>query len=285
VAEAFKIILSDPAVKGILVNIFGGIVRCDLIAKGITPLCGLDEALAAVEAAAFCGRMQNEGDPVLLPQAPINLKALDEACAKTALHAFGVAIPKSQTAASEDAAGQAASDIDFPVVLKGQGIAHKSDVGAVVVNLRAIQSVVDAAKAMPTSSFLVEEMVTGTVAELLVGVVLDEAHGYVLTLAAGGVITELLTDSVSLLIPSTAAQIETALDKLRIAKLLNGFRGQPAADIKSIVACIMAVQSYVQENAGRVLEIEINPLLCTPKGAIAADALIQIGDRDDGYPD
>jgi len=35
VAEAFKIILSDPAVKGILVNIFGGIVRCDLIAEGI----------------------------------------------------------------------------------------------------------------------------------------------------------------------------------------------------------------------------------------------------------
>ncbi|MDH5388329.1 MAG: ADP-forming succinate--CoA ligase subunit beta [Gammaproteobacteria bacterium] len=35
VAEAFKIILSDKNVKGILVNIFGGIVRCDLIAEGI----------------------------------------------------------------------------------------------------------------------------------------------------------------------------------------------------------------------------------------------------------
>ena len=35
VCEAFKIILSDEKVKGILVNIFGGIVRCDLIAEGI----------------------------------------------------------------------------------------------------------------------------------------------------------------------------------------------------------------------------------------------------------
>lgn len=35
VTEAFKIILSDPNVKGVLVNIFGGIVRCDLIAEGI----------------------------------------------------------------------------------------------------------------------------------------------------------------------------------------------------------------------------------------------------------
>ncbi len=35
VTAAFKIILSDPAVKGILVNIFGGIMRCDIIAEGI----------------------------------------------------------------------------------------------------------------------------------------------------------------------------------------------------------------------------------------------------------
>ena len=35
VQEAFKIILADPAVKGILVNIFGGIMRCDIIAEGV----------------------------------------------------------------------------------------------------------------------------------------------------------------------------------------------------------------------------------------------------------
>lgn len=40
VAEALKIILSDPEVKGILVNIFGGIVRCDLIADGIIAAVG-----------------------------------------------------------------------------------------------------------------------------------------------------------------------------------------------------------------------------------------------------
>jgi succinyl-CoA synthetase beta subunit len=35
VTEAFKIITSDPNVKGILVNIFGGIMRCDVIAEGV----------------------------------------------------------------------------------------------------------------------------------------------------------------------------------------------------------------------------------------------------------
>lgn len=34
-SEAFKIILSDTAVKAVLINIFGGIVRCDIIAEGI----------------------------------------------------------------------------------------------------------------------------------------------------------------------------------------------------------------------------------------------------------
>ena len=40
VTEAFKIILSDDKVKGILINIFGGIVRCDLIAEGIMGAVG-----------------------------------------------------------------------------------------------------------------------------------------------------------------------------------------------------------------------------------------------------
>jgi len=35
VTAAFKIITADPAVKGILVNIFGGIMRCDIIAEGV----------------------------------------------------------------------------------------------------------------------------------------------------------------------------------------------------------------------------------------------------------
>jgi succinyl-CoA synthetase beta subunit len=39
VEEAFRIILKDPNVKAILVNIFGGIVRCDLVAKGVVDAC------------------------------------------------------------------------------------------------------------------------------------------------------------------------------------------------------------------------------------------------------
>ena len=49
VAEAFKIILSDASVKAIMVNIFGGIVRCDLIADGIIgALAEVDTPIAVV---------------------------------------------------------------------------------------------------------------------------------------------------------------------------------------------------------------------------------------------
>ena len=256
-------------------------VATNLVARGIVPLYGLDEALAAIEAAAFCGCTAFTHLPVTLPVLTKHPKILTEAEAKSALHKFGVVSPKSFVALTADEAGQVATDIGFPVVLKGQGIAHKSEAGAVVINLANQADVIHAANIMPTDSFLVEEMITNAVAEVLVGVVLDPAHGYVLTLAAGGVLTELLTDSVSLLVPSTKEDVTRAIGTLKIAKLLNGFRGQDTADIKTIVDAVMAVQSFVIEHAGRIEEIEINPLLCTPTNAIAADALIRLGEYDD----
>jgi acyl-CoA synthetase (NDP forming) len=257
-------------------------VALDLVAKGIVPFCGLDEALAAVDVAAYCGQKQTYGLPVTLPKQSKNPQVLTEADAKALLAGFAVLTPKSRTANSLKELAQVTAKINFPVVLKGLGIAHKSEAGAVVLNLTSDAAVMKAAETMPADRFLVEEMVTGAVAELLVGVVLDTAHGYVLTIAAGGILTELLTDSVSLLLPSTHDDIALAIGDLRIAKLLNGFRGQPTANIKAIVDTVIAVQSFVMENAGRIEEVEINPLLCTPENAIAADALIRLGEYDDG---
>ncbi len=253
-----------------------------LIAKGIVPLCGLDEALAAIEAAAFCGQQGNQSAPVLLPVEPCKVKTITEYEAKGLLKASGVRVPKAQSTGDVDTVGHIAEQMGFPVVLKGQGIAHKSEAGAVALSLTSSDAVRVAAIAMPTDRFLVEEMVTGAVAELLVGVVQDPAHGYVLTIAAGGVLTELLTDSQSLLVPATETDIENALKTLKIAAQLKGFRGKPPANMNAIVTAVMAVQDYVIKNAGSVQEVEINPLLCTPDQAIAADALIAIGDRNDG---
>jgi len=139
------------------------------------------------------------------------------------------------------------------------------------------QSVHKAANQMPAESFLVEQMITDTVLELLVGVVVDPAHGYVLTLAAGGTLTEVMSDSTSLLLPTTERAIEDALQTLKIAPLLAGYRGASAVNMPAIVKNVMALQSYVLDNQSRIAEVEINPLMCGPIHAIAADALIKIG--------
>ncbi|MBF9052564.1 CoA-binding protein [Roseobacter sp. HKCCD9010] len=251
-------------------------VSLRLVELGIVPFSGMDDAVAAMDIAAKLAQDAGEAPPLLLPPAPGSERTLTEAEAKLALSAHGVRVPGSARADSAQAAADAATQIGFPIVLKGEGIAHKTEAGAVALNLDSAKAVMTTATAMPTESFLVEEMITDTVAELLVGVVADPLHGYVLTLAAGGVLTELLGDYVSLLLPTTPEEIRASLDGLRVARSLKGYRGKPGADIEAIVDTVLALQAYVAASAPQ--EVEINPLMCGTDKAVAADALIRIGE-------
>ena len=243
------------------------------ISAGIVPFSGLPEAMAACEAA---GRARPKVAPeLLLPTPSVEAIALPEAEAKERLSAYGLKVPSMCRVSSPEAAGEAAQSIGFPVVLKGEGIAHKTEAGAVVLNLDTKESVVAAAENIPGTSFLVEEMVAGTVAELLIGVVKDPAHGFVLTLGAGGTLTEILEDTRSLLLPATREEVEAALRKLRVWRLIQGYRGAPAANTEAILSAIFAIQAYVMENAVGLEEIEVNPLLCTTDHAVAADVLLR----------
>ncbi|MEM9342651.1 MAG: acetate--CoA ligase family protein, partial [Pseudomonadota bacterium] len=161
----------------------------------------------------------------------------------------------------------------------GVGLAHKTEAGAVALGLGSAEAVEAAALGMSADAFLVEQQITGSVAELLVGVIADPAHGYVLTLGAGGTLTEVLGDTVSLLLPVCAEDVREALAALRLAPVLAGYRGAPAVDMQAVVDAVLAVQAYVAE--ARPLEVEINPLICTPDAAYAADALIRMGGSDD----
>jgi hypothetical protein len=93
----------------------------------------------------------------------------------------------------------------------------------------------------------------------------------------GGVLTEILQDTVSLLVPASRAEIGAALSRLRIAPLLDGYRGAPPVNRAALLASIDAVQDCVAGHAGELLELEINPLIVTPDRAVAADALITMG--------
>ncbi len=244
-----------------------------LIASGIVPFCGLSEALAACAAAVI--QLSSNTDPILRPGPEIIPILIPEGDAKNRLALHGLNIPKSERCATKTDVFDAASNIGFPLVLKGEGVAHKTEAGAVRLNIRSAKEARSAAENMDAPSFLIEQMITDTVVELLIGVVRDPAHGFVLTIAAGGILTEVLQDSASLLVPASQAAIEQSLDSLKIAPLLNGYRGAQSADRSAILRAIQAVQDYTIANAIGLSEIEINPLICTPNDAIAADALLR----------
>ncbi|MEX0320057.1 MAG: acetate--CoA ligase family protein [Ruegeria sp.] len=246
-------------------------VAQELMAGGVVPFAGLNEALAAVEAAARPLTVQSA--PVLLPGQSEADVTLTEAEAKAALAEYGLTVPPSCVVRACQAV-EAASHLTGPFAVKGIGLAHKSEHGAVRLGIGS-EDICEAARDVGTAMVLVEEMTTGTVAELLVGVTRDPAHGFVLTLGAGGVMTEILGDTVSLLVPSDRTAIRAAFERLACAPLLAGYRGKPGADMEALLDAVEAVQAYVVANAASVSEVEINPLICTADGAVAVDALIR----------
>ena len=247
-----------------------------LMRAGIIPFYGLSEAIAACANAAQ--PVPPKPESILLPGPDKPTKLIPEGTAKQILSTFGLQIPKVVQCDSPQEVASAAAKIGFPVVVKGEGLAHKTEANAVVLNISSPENAQRAAEDMPAKTFLVEQMITGTIAELLIGVVRDPAHGFVLTLGAGGTLTEMLNDSTSLLIPATRDAVNQSLSSLKLTKLLNGYRGKPAADIPAIIDAIMAVQDYVIAHADNLSEVEINPLICTATHAIAADALLRCAD-------
>lgn len=245
-----------------------------LIEGGVVPMHGLREAISA--AAATTQITAPETTPLALaPTAPPQTaQVLTEHEAKTALATHGLDIPNSANVTGLENLVETAGHLTPPLVLKGQGIAHKTEAGAVKLHLSAADLPAAAAD-MPTDTFLIEEMINDGVIELLVGVTHDPAHGFVLTIAAGGTLTEVLSDSASLLVPASSDSVRAALDSLKIAPLLTGYRGAPPANINAILQAIDALQAYVLANLDSLQEAEINPLICTPTRAVAADALIR----------
>lgn len=253
-----------------------------LVSAGVVPFFGIDEALAAVETAAAIGAVwAKPAAPPLLRSRPEGgeIVTLSEAEAKDELAAAGVIVPGGRSAATVEEAAAAAESLGFPVVLKGLGVAHKTEAGAVRLNLTNRDEVIEAARGMASvaSGYLVEKMIAKPVAELIVGAARDAVAGPVLTIGAGGILVELLEDSAILTLPVTEESIRDAIAGLKISRLLDGYRGNPKGDIAALIRTVAAAASYVVANASKLEELDINPIMVLPDGhgAVAADALIR----------
>lgn len=274
--EAAKVARADSAkpfaVASTLPELMPEDVAHDLMAAGVVPLFGLKEAFTAIKAAAGTG--PPDPVPVLLPQDAGPATVLSEFVSKQALSLFGVDVPSGVLVPKGAQRSPDLGDMRAPFAVKGTGLAHKTEAGAVRLHV-GVRGLAGAMAEMPGKTVLVEEMVAGGVAELLVGITLDPAHGYVLTLAAGGVLTEVMQDSISLLVPSDRDRVRDALMRLRVAPMLNGYRGKPPADIEAILDATEALQAYVVAHGAGLSEVEVNPLISTPERAVAADVLIR----------
>ncbi|WP_064709285.1 acetate--CoA ligase family protein [Rhizobium bangladeshense] len=252
-----------------------------LMANGIVAFSGTDEAIIAAEVSAGIGDAWGRPPPLhLLNVVPVDgeLETLTEADAKIELAACGLPVPRGLQAFSPGEAAAQAERLGFPVVLKGLGIAHKTEAGAVVLNLKDIEAVTKAAAEMASNAgYLVEKMIDPPVAELIVGAMRDPVFGLSLTLGAGGIFVELLEDSVILPLPTTKTQIQAAISRLKLAKLIYGYRGRPRGDLEATVDAVAAAAEYVVKNAARLEELDINPLMVLPEGqgVAAVDALIR----------
>jgi acyl-CoA synthetase (NDP forming) len=194
------------------------------------------------------------------------------------LREYGIPAVRTAAAASRKAALAAADEIGYPVVVKTDepGIAHKSDVGGVRLGLAgpaaAGAAYDDLAARLGPRVVVCETAAPGT--ELALGIVRDPALGPLLVIGAGGVLVEILAERAVLLAPVTRSAAMAALGRLRIAPVLAGSRGQPAADLGAIAGAITGLSRLACDLADALQALDINPLICTPSGALAVDALL-----------
>jgi acetate---CoA ligase (ADP-forming) len=194
------------------------------------------------------------------------------------LRDYGIPAVRARPAATRPAALAAAAAIGYPVVLKTDepGIAHKSDVGGVRLGLgdpgAAGAAYDDLAARLGPRVLVCQTAPPGT--ELALGVVRDAALGPLLVISAGGVLIEILSERAVLLAPVTRSAAVAALRRLRLAAVLAGTRGQPPADLGAIADAITGLSRLACDLGDTLEALDINPLICGPSGAIAADVLV-----------
>lgn len=247
-------------------------------------LLGLEPTVRAMKALWFHAERQGK-----LPAQPGPEKAskLTAANLDSTLAKYGIALPKSTVAKTAAGAAEAAAAIGFPVVLKIQSadILHKTEAGGVVLGLASKDAVLATAVGLVKSAktaypdakidgFLVQEMVSGV--EAIVGARNDTLYGPMLLIGSGGILVELLADAELAMLPVTPKDVSRMIDKLKLAKLLSGYRGKAAADRKAMEKAIVGLAKFFLDHRAVMHDIEINPLIVRAggQGAVAVDVRV-----------
>jgi acyl-CoA synthetase (NDP forming) len=198
------------------------------------------------------------------------------------LACYGISPPAGHPAVSEQAAVDAAARLGGPVVLKADvpGLVHKSDAGAVELDLHGPQEVRAAYRALAgrfgaaMTAVIVQPMITGGT-EVIIGVVQEPVFGPLVVFGLGGVATGVLGDRSARLTPLTDTDAATLIRSIRAAPLLLGHRGTAAADLTALQDILMRI-SRLADDLPQVAELDLNPVIARPDGAHVADMRARI---------
>ena len=217
-------------------------------------------------------------------------EVLSELESREVLAAYGIAVvPTRRTSCAPEDAAQACAGMRFPVVLKvlSGDIRHKSEVGGVALNLHDSQAVHAEALSMMErlkrvqpdariEGFTLQSMVRRSRArELLIGASIDSVFGPVIVFGHGGKAADVIADLAVALPPLNLPLARALVQRTRVCKLLQGFRGTPSVDLDALYGVLVAV-SRLLADVPQIAELEINPLLADHEGVLALDAHIRL---------
>ncbi len=227
--------------------------------------------------ASIVDRAKNEGRTLL-----------NEVESKQILEEAGISTTRARMASTRDEAIAAAREIGFPVVLKilSPDVPHKSDVGGVKLNLASAEAVGAAFEEIMASvraavpgaqiqGVSVQSMARpGT--EVIIGITQDEQFGPVLMFGLGGVFVEVLKDVAFRIVPLTPRDAHQVIREIKGYPILEGVRGQDAADIAALERMILGVSQFAEAHP-EVKELDLNPVFAYKDGAVAVDARVVLG--------
>ncbi|AJF69011.1 acetate--CoA ligase family protein [Streptomyces vietnamensis] len=254
---------------------------CRALAEAGVPVFAATED-AARALAALTGRVAGAPAGVAAPP-PVAAPLGDPSYhgVRALLAAAGVPFPPAREITDEAGLLATAASFEGPYVLKALHVLHKSDAGGVALRLADRDALLAAYRRMHARlgapSYSVEAMADlSDGVELIVGVQRDPRFGPVAMVGLGGVLTETLRDVAFALAPVAAGRAEKLLRGLRTAALLDGVRGRPAVDVTAAAAVIARITEAAAAHP-EIAELEVNPLLVRPDGALALDARAVLG--------
>ncbi len=205
--------------------------------------------------------------------------------------AYGIPGPKEAVATTAESAVEAAERIGYPVVLKilSPDIQHKTEINGVRVGLKdeaavstAFREVMKSARRHHPQARLegavIQEMIPADAVEVILGILCDPHFGPVVVFGSGGVLVEVLKDSSLRLPPLSHGEALEMIYETKGARLLQGFRGKPAADLDALADCLVRLSQLAVDLGDLVAALDINPLMVLPagEGVRAVDALVEV---------